>query len=91
MKSVQAIWRFISTSWLVAAPLVIVVLLVVGLALLGIAHAIIGSVFGAETADNFLADTMAWAAMVFVLALLLGLPIYAIFCLARWLVRKKER
>ena len=90
MNSIQAIRRFISTSWLVAAPLVILVLLVAGLALLGIVDAIVGSVFGAEAADNFLADTMAWGAMVFVLAIL-GLLIYGLFCIAKWLVGKKAR
>jgi preprotein translocase subunit SecG len=90
MNSIQAIRRFISTSWLVAAPLVIVVLLVAGLALLGIVDAIIGSVFGEEAADNFLADTMAWGAMVFVLALL-GLLTYGMFRIAKWLVGKKAR
>jgi preprotein translocase subunit SecG len=90
MKFIQAIRRFILNSWLVAAPLVILVLLVAGLALLGIVDAIVGSVFGAEAADNFLADTMAWGAMVFVLAIL-GLLIYGLFCIAKWLVGKKAR
>jgi uncharacterized membrane protein len=90
MKSMQAIRRFISTSWLVAAPLVIVVLLIVGLALLGIVDAIVGSVFGAEAADNFIANAMVLFGMAFELGLL-GLVIYAMFCVARWLLRKKER
>ena len=88
MKSVQAIRRFVSNAWLVAAPLVIVVLLVAGLALLGVVYAIVGSVFGAETADNFLANAMVSFWIAFELALL-GLAVYGIFCVARWLLRKK--
>jgi hypothetical protein len=88
MKSMQAMQRFISTSWLVAAPLVIVVLLVVGLALLGFVYAIVGSLFGAEVAENFIANATVLFGMAFELGLL-GLVIYAIYCLARWLLRKK--
>jgi hypothetical protein len=88
MKPIQAIWRFISASWLVAAPLVILVLLVGVFALLGIICAIIEHVLGPETADNFLANAMVLLTIAFELALL-GLVIYGIFCIARWLVSKK--
>jgi hypothetical protein len=89
MKSVQAIRRFISNSWLVAAPLVILVLLIGGLAFLGIVYAIVGYVFGAEAADNFIANAMVLFGMAFELGLL-GLVIYAMFCVARWFLRRKK-
>ncbi len=89
MNFVQAIRRFILTSWLVAAPLVVVALLVGTFALLGIVQAIIGRVWGAEAAENFIADAMVLLAMAFELALL-GLAAYGVFRVGRWLVGRKK-
>jgi hypothetical protein len=86
MKFVQAIWSFISNAWLVAAPLVIVIIGV--FAFIGIVQAIIERVFGNETAENFVANTMVLLWMALELALL-GLVLYGLFCLARWFLRKK--
>ena len=89
MKFVQAIWRVISNTWLVAAPLVVVVLIVAVFAFIGIGQAIIERVFGSEAAENFIANTMVLLWMALELALL-GLALYGLFCLARWILRKKE-
>ena len=87
MKATHAIWRFVTTSWLVAAPLVIIVLLIGGMALLAIVDSIVEHLFGAEAADNFLANTMVslWIAIEIGLV---GLIIYGLFRLARRLLRK---
>jgi hypothetical protein len=87
MKAIQAIRRFISTSWLVAAPLVVIVLLIAGMALLAIADSIVEHLFGAEAADNFLANTMVslWIALELALVALI---IYGLFRLARRLLRR---
>jgi hypothetical protein len=88
MKFVQAIWPFISNAWLVAAPLVIVIVIIGVFAFIGIVQAIIERVFGNETAENFVANTMVLLWMALELALL-GLVLYGLFCLARWFLRKK--
>jgi hypothetical protein len=52
MKSVQAIRRVISNAWLVAAPLVLVLLLIGVLIFIGVVHEILKLVFGPEQADT---------------------------------------
>jgi hypothetical protein len=89
MKAVRAIWRFISASWLVAAPLVILALLAAIFVFLAIGQAIIGRAFGADAADNFIANAMVALAMALELALL-GLLAYGLFCAARLLLRRKR-
>jgi len=83
------LWRFISNAWLVAAPLVIVVLLAGVFAVIWMIQAIIGRLYGADAADTFIANAMVLLAMAFELALL-GLAAYGMFCIARWLLRRKE-
>ncbi len=87
MKATHTIWRFFSTSWLVAAPMVIIALLIAGMVLLAIVDSIVEHIFGAETADNFLATTMVslWIAIEFAIVALI---IYGLFRLARRLLRK---
>ena len=73
----QAIKRLISVSWLVAAPLVVVVgILVLGL-LLWLTSQIVGLLFGAEAVDSFIYDVGILMSMLF-WAALIGAPIYAI-------------
>jgi hypothetical protein len=87
MKAIHAIWRFVTTPWLVAAPLVIIVLLIAGMVLLAAVDSIVEHLFGVEAADNFLANTMVslWIAIEIGLV---GLIIYGLFRLARRLLRK---
>jgi hypothetical protein len=87
MKATHTIWRFFSTSWLVAAPMVIIALLIAGMVLLAIVDWIVEHIFGAETADNLLATTMVslWIAIEFAIVALI---IYGLFRLARRLLRK---
>jgi len=87
VKAIHAIWRFVATSWLVAAPLVVIVLIVAFLALLAIVDAIVGHFYGSDVADNFLANTMVslWIAIEFAIVALI---IYGLFRLARRLLHK---
>ncbi len=93
MKSVQAICRFVSNAWLVAAPLVIVFLFIAVLIVFAIVSVIVERVFGPEAAKGFSAFwldvTMRGAELLLVLAPI-GLAIYVSVRLARWLLRKKE-
>jgi hypothetical protein len=90
MQPLQALWRFISKSWLVAAPLVILVLLFVIVPfILAVVHAIAARVAGAEAADTFLMDLMTWTWILVLVLAPIGLAVYAAVRLARWLLRKK--
>jgi len=93
MKLVQTIRRFIARSWLAAAPLVILFLLIAIPLCLAVVHTIIERVFGPEAAESFF-DFVFGAAMwggelVLVLAPI-GLTIYGIVRLARWFGRKRR-
>jgi len=92
MKLVQEIRRLIATSWLVAAPLIILFLLIAIPLCLAIASAIIERIFGLKTAEdfsNYLFGAMMWAGELALVLSPIALVIYGIVCLARWLVRKK--
>ncbi len=89
MKFLHATWQRISNAWLVAAPLVIVALLVAAFVLLGIVQAFVGWIAGPDAADNFIAIAMMLLGMAFV-AMLVALPAYGVFCVARWLLKKRE-
>jgi hypothetical protein len=93
MKSVQAICRFVSNAWLVAAPLVIVFLLIAVLILAAIVSVIVERMFGSEAAEGFSAfwlNVTMWAGELLLVLAPIGLAIYALVRLARWLLRKKE-
>ena len=90
MKSVEAIRRFISAAWLVATPLMLLLLIVAVLIFFGVVHEIVKHLFGPETADTFLMDAGMWMAMVAFVLTPIGFTIYAMVCLARWFVGKKE-
>lgn len=91
MKSVQAIWRFISNAWLVAAPLVILVLLFVGVPIIiAVAHVIVARISGPEAADTFLMDAITWTWIAALVLAPIGLVIYGAVCLARRLLRKRD-
>jgi hypothetical protein len=93
MKFVQAMRRFISNAWLVAAPLIIVFLLIAIPLCLAIVRAIIERLFGPEAAEDFstfLFGAMMWGGELVLGFAPIGLAIYGIVRLARWLVRKKE-
>ena len=93
MKFVQAIRRFFATSWLVAAPLIIVVGLVAVLIFLAIVQAIVGRVFGDQAADYFASlwfGALMWAAELTLLFAPIALVIYGIVILARRLARKRQ-
>jgi hypothetical protein len=90
MKSVQAIRRFISIAWLAATPLMLMFLFIVVLIFFGVIHEIVKHLFGPETADTLLLDVAMWVAMVVFVLTPIGFAIYAIVCLARWLIGKKK-
>jgi membrane protease YdiL (CAAX protease family) len=87
MKSMQAIWRLMSRSWLVAAPLIIIFVLVAIPLLLSVVHDIIARVSGAEAADVFadnMFGAMMWGAeLTFLLA-----PVALVLVARRWLRKK---
>lgn len=72
----QATRRLISVSWLVAAPLVVVVGIVILGLLLWLTSQIVGHLFGAEAVDSFIYDFGILMGMLFWVALI-GVPIYA--------------
>ena len=78
MKKIwRAFMRLVSVSWLVAAPLVIVIA-IVGLGLvLSLTSQIAGLLFGPEAADAFFYDFVMGLGMLFWVAII-GVPIYAI-------------
>jgi hypothetical protein len=92
MISMRAIWRFVSTSWLVAAPLIVVALLIVIPLLLAIVEAMVERVFGhaaAESFFDFVFGATMWGAEVALVLAPVALAVYGTICLVRWLVRKK--
>jgi hypothetical protein len=75
----QAIRRLISVSWLVAAPLVVVIgIIILGL-LLWLTSQIFSLLFGAEAVDSFIYDFGILMGMLFWVAII-GVPVYAIVC-----------
>ena len=93
MKFLQALRRFIATSWLVAAPLVVVVGLVAAVILLAIFQALIERLFGGETGDRFANlwfGALMWAAELTLLLAPIGLVVYLIAMGARRYMRKKQ-
>ena len=90
MKSVQAIWRFISSSWLIAAPLIILFFLFVGAPIvLATIHAIAARVAGPDAADTLLMDVVTWTWIAVLVLTPLGLAVYGAVRLTRWLMREK--
>jgi hypothetical protein len=93
MKSLQSLRRFISASWLVAAPLVVLLLLIVVPILFAVVSAIIERVYGNEAADDFSAymfGAMMWGAELVLVLAPIALAVYGIVRVARWLARRKE-
>ncbi len=89
----QAIRRLISRSWLIAAPLILLFLLVGVPIVLAIVGAILERLFGPEAAERFAVswlDAVSWTAELTLLFAPIALLIYAAFRLARWLVRKNQ-
>jgi hypothetical protein len=75
----QAIRQLISVSWLVAAPLVVVIgIIILGL-LLWLTSQIVSLLFGAEAVDSFIYDFGILLGMLFWVAII-GVPVYAIVC-----------
>jgi len=93
MKFLRALRRFIATSWLVAAPLVVIVGLVAAVILLAIVQALVERLFGVETADRFANlwfGALMWAAELTALLVPIGLLGYLIAIGARRYMRKKQ-
>jgi hypothetical protein len=91
--SLQAIWRLMSRSWLVAAPLIILFLAIAVPIVLGMIGAIVDRVYGPDAAERLAAfwlDAGMWTAELTLLFAPIALAIYATFRLARWLVRRNE-
>jgi hypothetical protein len=80
-RHMRKIWhatkRFMSVSWLVAAPLVIVIAIVALGLVLWLTSQIVGSLFGPEAADAYLYEFAMVLGMLFWVAVI-GVPIYAI-------------
>jgi len=93
MKFLQAIRRFFSKAWLVAGPLILLLLLIAVPIVLAVIGAIIEHISGPEATERFAVfwlDAMMWGLeLLFVLAPI-ALAVYAAFCLAKWLIRKKS-
>jgi hypothetical protein len=90
MKLFRAIREFAANVWLAAAPLVVLVLLPIALFIcLFVAEKIVALTWGREAADTFLANTMTLLGASLVLGLI-GLLLYALFAVARWLLRSKN-
>lgn len=86
----RAIWRFIAKAWLVAAPLVILFLLFVGVPIvLAVGHAIVARISGPETADTFLMDVITWTWIAVLVLAPIGLIVYGAVCFARRFLRKR--
>jgi hypothetical protein len=85
-----AIKRFLSVSWLVAAPLVIVIA-IVGLGLvLWLSSQIVGLLFGTEAADAYVYEFAMVLGMLFWVAVI-GVPIYAIVSYIRSRRKRSEK
>jgi len=93
MKFVEAIRRLIATSWLVAAPLVIVFGLIAIVILFYIVQTVVERVLGAETADDFASlwfGALMWGAELTLLFAPVALIIWAIVLMARRLARNRK-
>ncbi len=93
MKFLRALRHFISTSWLVAAPLLIVFGLVAAVILLAILQAVIERIFGGEAADRFANlwfGALMWAAELTLLLAPIALAVYLIAIVVRRLRRRKQ-
>ena len=93
MKFLRALRHFISTSWLVAAPLLIVFGLVAAVIFLAILQAVIERIFGVAAADRFANlwfGALMWAAELTALLVPIGLVGYLIAIGARRYMRKKQ-
>jgi hypothetical protein len=94
MNPVRALWRLMSRSWLVAAPLIIIFVLVAIPLLLSVAHDIIARNLGAETADAFadnMFGAMMWGAELTFLLAPVALVVYVLVLLTRRWLRKPEK
>ncbi|MFO1110799.1 MAG: hypothetical protein U1E61_16585 [Bradyrhizobium sp.] len=77
-------------AWLVAAPLVLLVLVPIGVFIcLFVVESIIARIWGREAADDFLANAMTLLGAAVLLALT-GLLLYSLFSAARWLLRLRK-
>jgi hypothetical protein len=90
MKYLQATRDFAANAWLAAAPLILLVLLpIVVFICLFAAEKVIARVWSEEAADNFLANAMTLLGAALLLAPI-GLLLYGLFSMARWLLRSKK-
>ena len=86
----RAIRDFAVNAWLVAAPLVLLVLVPTGVFIcLFVVESIIARIWGREGADDFLANAMTLLGAALLLALI-GLLLYGLFSAARWLLRLRK-
>jgi hypothetical protein len=83
--------RFVSRAWLVAAPLIIISIVVVVIPTsIGLIHQILQLMFRREVADTLLMDAGIWLVILASVATTSGLVLYAAVCLVRWAKRKKR-
>jgi hypothetical protein len=91
MKFLQVIWRFITRSWLIAAPLIILVFLFVVVPLvLAVVHAVAARVSGPEAADTLLMDAMTWTWILVMVLTPIALVVYGLVGLVRWLLSERK-
>lgn len=90
MRFWHAIRRFISVSWLVAAPLAIVVLIVALFLLLQLTEFLVGRVFGPDAAEAVVANVFVVMGML-IWAALVGIPVYGVVSYVRCRRHREER
>jgi hypothetical protein len=93
MKFLRALRRFIATSWLVAAPLVVMFGLVAAVIFLALLQAVIVHIFGGDAAEHFASlwfGALMWAAELTLLLAPIGLAAYLIANVLRRFMRKKQ-
>lgn len=84
-----AIRRLISNAWLAATPLVVLLAIAGGFAVIGVASAIIARIAGTQWSDDFVANVMTLFGML-VLFAPPAIAAYALVSLARWMLARKR-
>lgn len=91
MKPLQALWRFVSTTWFVAAPLLVLfVVLVVLPIVFMIMHAILVRTIGRDDADTYLMGAIMWTSEFTLVLGPLAFVIYVGYRVARRFFSKQD-
>jgi hypothetical protein len=91
MKPLQDAWRFVTTTWFVAAPLLVLfVVLVVLPVVFMIMHAILVRMIGRDDADTMLMGAVMWTSEFVLVLGPLAFVIYVGYRVARRFFGKQE-